>query len=84
MKAAVVPVSRLPLASWSLLAARLADFVTLMKPRVMLLAVFTALVGLMIAPSHALDADGPHIGRDVPKMVASSHRPGKIVLQVAA
>jgi protoheme IX farnesyltransferase len=30
--------------------ARLHDFVTLMKPRVMLLAVFTALVGLMIAP----------------------------------
>src|SRR5258708_26667181 len=29
---------------------RVADFVTLMKPRVMLLAVFTALVGLIIAP----------------------------------
>src|SRR6267154_3448289 len=29
---------------------RLPDFLTLMKPRVMLLAVFTALVGLMIAP----------------------------------
>jgi protoheme IX farnesyltransferase len=34
------------------LAARLADFVTLMKPRVMSLAVFTALVGRMIAPGH--------------------------------
>jgi protoheme IX farnesyltransferase len=52
MKAEVVPVSRLPLPSWSLLTARLADFVTLMKPRVMSLAVFTALVGLMIAPGH--------------------------------
>jgi heme o synthase len=33
-------------------AARLPDFVALMKPRVMSLAVFTALVGLTIAPSH--------------------------------
>jgi protoheme IX farnesyltransferase len=31
---------------------RLSEFITLMKPRVMLLAVFTALVGLMIAPDH--------------------------------
>src|SRR4029077_2307333 len=31
---------------------RLSEFITLMKPRVMLLAVFTALVGLMIAPGH--------------------------------
>jgi protoheme IX farnesyltransferase len=31
---------------------RVPDFVTLMKPRVMALAVFTALVGLMIAPGH--------------------------------
>jgi heme O synthase-like polyprenyltransferase len=30
----------------------LADFVSLMKPRVMSLAVFTALVGMMIAPGH--------------------------------
>jgi heme o synthase len=51
-EAAVVPVSRLPLPSWSLLAARSADFVTLMKPRVMSLAVFTALVGLTIARDH--------------------------------
>jgi hypothetical protein len=34
------------------LTARLTDFVSLMKPRVMSLAVFTALVGLMIAPGH--------------------------------
>jgi protoheme IX farnesyltransferase len=32
--------------------SRVPDFVALMKPRVMLLAVFTALVGLMIAPGH--------------------------------
>jgi protoheme IX farnesyltransferase len=32
--------------------ARLPDFVALMKPRVMALAVFTALVGLIIAPAH--------------------------------
>src|SRR5882757_1334170 len=31
---------------------RLYAFLTLMKPRVMVLAVFTALVGLMIAPGH--------------------------------
>ena len=36
----------------------------------------------MIAPSHALDADD-HIGRDVPKMVAS-RTADKIVLQVVA
>jgi heme o synthase len=33
-------------------AARLPDFVALMKPRVMSLAVFTAFVGLRIAPGH--------------------------------
>jgi heme o synthase len=33
-------------------AARLPDFITLMKPRVMVLAVFTAVVGLMIAPGQ--------------------------------
>ena len=43
---------RLSLASTSGLAARIPDFVTLMKPRVMALAVFTALVGLMIAPAR--------------------------------
>ena len=31
---------------------RVTDFVALMKPRVMALAVFTALVGLLIAPGH--------------------------------
>ena len=43
---------RLSLASTSGLAARIPDFVTLMKPRVMALAVLTALVGLMIAPTR--------------------------------
>jgi protoheme IX farnesyltransferase len=35
---------------WRSFVARLPDFVALMKPRVMVLAVFTAVVGLMIAP----------------------------------
>jgi heme o synthase len=34
------------------LTTRVRDFVALMKPRVMSLAVFTAFVGLMIAPGH--------------------------------
>src|ERR1700745_3663548 len=33
-------------------ASRIRDFAALMKPRVMLLSVFTALVGLIIAPIH--------------------------------
>jgi heme o synthase len=36
----------------SRVTARVPDFIALMKPRVMLLAVFTALVGLMIAPGN--------------------------------
>jgi len=52
MKTAAFPLARLRLASPSSLAARLPDFITLMKPRVMALAVFTALVGLMIAPAR--------------------------------
>jgi protoheme IX farnesyltransferase len=47
-----ISVSSLPLPSRFRLAARLADFISIMKPRVMLLAVFTALVGLVIAPGH--------------------------------
>src|SRR2546426_5290272 len=50
MKTIAVPVSHLQLPSRIRLSARLPDFITLMKPRVMLLAVFTALVGLIIAP----------------------------------
>jgi len=52
MNTTAIPVSRLRLASRSGLAARLPQFITLMKPRVMVLAVFTALVGLMIAPAR--------------------------------
>src|ERR1700741_5653630 len=36
----------------TLSAAEVADFVALMKPRVMSLVVFTALVGLLLAPGH--------------------------------
>jgi protoheme IX farnesyltransferase len=52
MKSTAIPLSHLPLASRPGLAARIPDFVTLMKPRVMVLAVFTAVVGLMIAPAR--------------------------------
>jgi protoheme IX farnesyltransferase len=48
MKTTAIPLFQA--ASRPSLAARLADFLTLMKPRVMALAVFTALVGMMIAP----------------------------------
>jgi heme o synthase len=50
MNTIVTALSRLQLASPSSLAVRLPDFITLMKPRVMMLAVFTALVGLAGAP----------------------------------
>jgi heme o synthase len=50
MKRVVARVSALRLDSQSPLAARLPDFIALMKPRVMTLAVFTALVGLASAP----------------------------------
>jgi protoheme IX farnesyltransferase len=52
MKSTAIAVSLPRLPSRSRLTARLTDFVSLMKPRVMSLAVFTALVGLMIAPGH--------------------------------
>jgi protoheme IX farnesyltransferase len=52
MKTIAIPLWRLQLPSRSRLTTRLPDFVTLMKPRVMVLVVFTALVGLMIAPGH--------------------------------
>src|SRR5271163_4429933 len=50
MKTTAIPALQLQLPSSSRLTTRLSDFFALMKPRVMLLAVFTALVGLMIAP----------------------------------
>src|SRR3954468_10970787 len=52
MKTTAIAVSRLHLPLGSRLRSRLPDFVALMKPRVMVLAVFTAFVGLMIAPGH--------------------------------
>jgi protoheme IX farnesyltransferase len=52
MKTTAIPAARLPLASRPRLSARMADFVALAKPRVMLLAVFTAIVGLTIAPGN--------------------------------
>src|SRR6266851_7208049 len=52
MKTTAIPVSSLTWPAPSRLAARVPDFVALMKPRVMVLAVFTALVGSMIAPGH--------------------------------
>ncbi len=52
MKSTAIAVSLPRLPSRSRLTARLADFFSLMKPRVMVLAVFTALVGLVIAPGH--------------------------------
>jgi heme o synthase len=52
MEIAALPLSRLQLLTQSPFAMRLSAFLALMKPRVMLLAVFTAVVGLAIAPGH--------------------------------
>jgi protoheme IX farnesyltransferase len=52
MKTVAISATRLRSPSQSRFMARVPDFVALMKPRVMTLAVFTALVGLMIAPGH--------------------------------
>jgi protoheme IX farnesyltransferase len=52
MKIAAVPVSHTQLPSRSRSTTRVPEFLALMKPRVMLLAVFTAFVGLMIAPGR--------------------------------
>src|SRR6516164_9190830 len=52
MQITAVPVPRLRFSLHARVGARLPDFITLMKPRVMVLAVFTAVVGLMIAPSR--------------------------------
>ena len=50
MKITAVSISRPRLLSRSVSTTRVLDFLALMKPRVMLLAVFTAFVGMMIAP----------------------------------
>ena len=52
MSTTAIPLSRPQLSAWCRSTARLPDFVALMKPRVMALAVFTAIVGLAIAPGH--------------------------------
>jgi protoheme IX farnesyltransferase len=52
MKATAIPLSRPRLPPRSRLMARLSDLIALMKPRVMILAVFTALVGLSSAPAR--------------------------------
>jgi heme o synthase len=52
MEIAALPLSRLQLLTQSPFAMRLSASLTLMKPRVMLLAVFTAVVGMAIAPGH--------------------------------
>jgi protoheme IX farnesyltransferase len=64
MKTIAFPVSRLQFPSWSGLTARVPDFIALMKPRVMVLAVFTAAVGLIIAPCdfHPLEGAVAIIG----------------------
>jgi protoheme IX farnesyltransferase len=58
MNSTANPVSRPQLRVSCRAPARLPDFIELMKPRVMTLAVFTALVGLTIAPGHL----GPLLG----------------------
>jgi protoheme IX farnesyltransferase len=55
MKTGAVSVFRGQLGLHALRTDRIADFVLLMKPRVTLLVVFSAFVGLIVAPVH-LDA----------------------------
>ena len=52
MQITALPLSRLQLPVRSRFSTRLPDFIALMKPRVMLLAVFTAFVAMIIAPGH--------------------------------
>ena len=52
MTSTAIALSSRRLTSRSSLVARLPHFITLMKPRVMALAVFTALVGMMVAPAR--------------------------------
>jgi len=52
MQITALPLSRLQLPVRSRFSTRLPDFIALMKPRVMLLAVFTAFVGMIIAPGR--------------------------------
>jgi heme o synthase len=52
MKTTALPVPHQQFPSWSGPITRVTDFIALTKPRVMALAVFTASVGLFIAPGH--------------------------------
>src|SRR5215831_20440898 len=52
MQITLLPLSRLQLPVRSRFATRLPDFIPLMRPRVMLLNIFTAFVGMIIAPGH--------------------------------
>ena len=52
MEITAITLAPLQSPSRSRVTTRLPDFIALMKPRVMFLAVFTALVGLVIAPGH--------------------------------
>jgi heme o synthase len=52
MKATAIPLARPQLPSRARWISRAPDFLALTKPRVMFLAVFTAFVGMMIAPVH--------------------------------
>jgi heme o synthase len=52
MKTTALPVSRQPFPSLSGQVARVPHFITLTKPRVMALAVFTAVAGMLMAPGH--------------------------------
>ena len=52
MKFTAIAGPKLQLISWPQSMTRFFGFVSLMKPRIMLLSVFTALVGLMIAPGY--------------------------------
>ena len=52
MRTTAIAASTLQVPGWLRSIARWPDFITLTKPRVMSLAVFTAFVGLKIAPGH--------------------------------
>ena len=52
MEIAALPLSRVQSLAQSPSAMRLSAFLALMKPRVMLLAVFTAVVGFIVAPGE--------------------------------
>ncbi len=53
--------------------AGVADYLALLKPRVMSLVIFTALVGLLIAPGHVHPVDGCDVDHSVSRSV-QAHR----------